>query len=123
MAKLLLVDDEVEILEALNLILSAEGHETLPVHSGEAVIDLLNHRANGKPDLIIADVVMPGLSGLDLVQAVRGNPAYADLPMLFISASVSADVQAQLVQQEHVSFLSKPFPVEALCTLISTLCA
>jgi CheY-like chemotaxis protein len=122
MAKLLLVDDEKAILESLELILNAEGHETQAVGSAQAALDALAAAKEDKPDLVIADIVMPGMSGLELLSIMRANPRYAKLPVLFISASITPEMEVQVGQLAFVSFLRKPFQVEAMIELVNELC-
>lgn len=122
MVDLLLVDDEKDLLEALDMVLSAEGHQTQAVDSARQALDILLESDNCKPDLIISDIMMPDMSGLELLETIRAHPGCADLPLLFISASIPPEMEAQIAQMGHVSFLRKPFQIDELCSMVDELC-
>jgi CheY-like chemotaxis protein len=122
MTKLLVVDDEESLLEALTVILSDEGYQVEAVISGEAALEALNTSGEHRPDLIIADVVMPEMTGLELCEIVRNSPDLSDIPFLFVSAFVSPEVEAQVAQQSKAAILRKPFEVEDLLEAVKSMC-
>lgn len=123
MANLLLVDDEKDLLDSIDQLLTFEGHQTRALSSGEEVVAALADPEFVKPDLIITDIIMPGMNGFDLLDYVRAQPDYKRVPFLFISASVMPSVEQQLAQTEAVYYLRKPFDIEALCNLVESVCA
>ena len=80
---LLVVDDDPANRDMLARRLERRGHTVAAAESGEAALALLESRPF---DLVLLDVVMPGLSGLDVLQAVRRNTAMADLPVIMATA-------------------------------------
>jgi two-component system alkaline phosphatase synthesis response regulator PhoP len=83
MARILLVEDNLEILRLLQLLLQAEGFTVEAVEDAGIACDLLKEQA---PDLLITDLVMPRVGGLDLIRWARRTPALADLPIIALSA-------------------------------------
>lgn len=119
MAKLLIVDDEEDLLEALSQILEEEGYEIQMASSSEVALQLLEADSTYKPDLILADMVMPGITGLQLMQVLRERPEYAGIPFLFISATSTEEMEKRLRKMENARFLRKPFQIDELCTTVA----
>jgi CheY-like chemotaxis protein len=119
LAKLLIVDDEEDLLEALSQILEEEGYEIQMASSSEVALELLEADSTYKPDLILADMVMPGITGLQLMQVLRERPDYADIPFLFISATSTEEMEKRLRKMENARFLRKPFQIDELCMTVA----
>lgn len=83
MARILLVEDNREILRLLQLLLQAEGFTVEAVEDAGTACDLLKEQAS---DLLITDLMMPRVGGLDLIRWLRRTPALADLPIIALSA-------------------------------------
>jgi CheY-like chemotaxis protein len=109
MANLLIVDDEEALAAALQRLFTMKGHTVRAVTSGQAALDAIQ---DDLPDLIIADVKMPGMTGLQLREGVRAKPEWEDIPFLFISASVLPEMEGQIAALDNVSYLRKPFDIE-----------
>ncbi len=122
MCNLLLVDDEKDLLDSIEQLLMLEGHQTLALNSGAKVIEVVSNPDYVQPDLIISDVIMPGMTGIEILEQVRTQPGYEQVPFLFISATVTPTVEEQLARIDAVYFLRKPFAAEAFCSLVETLC-
>jgi CheY-like chemotaxis protein len=82
MAKLLIIDDEPEASAALAALLRHEGHEAVSVQSAGAALDQLRR---GRPDLILLDLTMPRVDGLELLDALAAEPDYALIPVAVFS--------------------------------------
>lgn len=123
MCNLLLVDDEKDLLDSIEQLLMLEGHQTLALNSGPEVIEVLSNPDYVQPDLIISDVIMPGMTGIEILERVRTHPGYERVPFLFISATVTPSVEDRLARIDAVYFLRKPFAAEAFCSLVETLCS
>jgi chemosensory pili system protein ChpA (sensor histidine kinase/response regulator) len=80
---LLVVDDNQELCKTLSRVLTMNGHQCLCAHSGDGALELLKEQI---PDLVIADLMMPHSSGLDLLRAVRMQPRLIDMPFVIFSA-------------------------------------
>lgn len=120
MADLLIVDDEVALVEALEMLLTDVGHQVQAVNSAKEALEKL-HEAEQNPDLIVADVLMPQMNGFELIKTVRENPSWAHIPVLFISASTTMEMEVQMGKLGKASFLRKPFEVEKLFEAIDTM--
>lgn len=106
--RILLVDDEVSGTEVLALILVGEGFEVTVAADGAQALARLEEAA---PDLLIADFMMPGHNGAELVHLVRGRAGFEDLPVLMISGVPEAALRHYAVRYER--FLRKPFKLNA----------
>ncbi len=85
----LLVDDDADFRHALAEALRYEGHEVIEARSGEAALAVLDHVSNAKggaPDLLVLDLLMPRMSGLEVIQRLRKSPRWARLPVLVVTA-------------------------------------
>ena len=80
---ILIVDDEVSVTELFSMMLEMEGYQVRVVHNVKSALQVLEQ---GKPDLILLDVMMPAASGLDLSRHVRNTPDLATLPIIMLSA-------------------------------------
>lgn len=117
MANLLIVEDDPSLLAGMEVLLSMQGHQVRGTSSGLTALGAI---ATRQPELVISDVVMPGMSGPQLLQAVRARPDWGGIPFLFVSASTRREIERQLTALEGVSFLGKPFEIDALCEAVVT---
>ena|SRR3990172_9540426 len=122
MTNLLVVDDEPSLLEALATILADAGYQVQAVTSGQAALQALEASKGGLPDLIIADIVMFEMTGLQLFEAVRGYPDLSGIPFLFTSAFVSPEREELIAGLSNAALLFKPFEVEELLSAIESIC-
>jgi CheY-like chemotaxis protein len=83
MAQILVVDDSHNMCRAMVRIASHFGHTAQFVESGQAALDYLARRL---PDLVLLDLMMPGLAGLDVLRTIRANPKTSSLPVIIHSA-------------------------------------
>ena len=88
-----------------------QGHQVRSADSGLAALPLIE---GSQPELIISDVLMPGMTGTELLEAVRDRSEWHDIPFLFVSASTTAEIERQLDATHRVSFLRKPFDIDTL---------
>ena len=80
---ILIVDDEVSVTELFSMMLEMEGYQVRVVRNVKSALQVLEQ---GKPDLILLDVMMPAASGLELCRRVRNTPGLATLPIIMLSA-------------------------------------
>jgi CheY-like chemotaxis protein len=83
MANVLIVDDDVDSCRPLARLLEVSGHSPFFVHDGRAALSLLDQL---RPDMILLDVMMPGLNGIDVLKTIRAHPVHKDLPVVVFSA-------------------------------------
>ncbi|MDJ0763695.1 MAG: sigma-54 dependent transcriptional regulator [Myxococcota bacterium] len=104
--KILIVDDEKNIRKTLGLVLEGEGYEVASTGSAE---DGLTHLESEGADLMILDVKLPGMSGIDLLQKVRqGSPHTKDIPIIMISGHASLSEAVDAVKKGATDFFEKP---------------
>ena len=109
--KILVVDDEKVVRETIVSILEAAGHETLSVSGGAEALKEL-HTGDCSHDLMILDLTMPGLSGVDVFRRLRANGA--ELPVLIVSGYSQDKLSNLFIGQGPEGFLQKPFSPEEL---------
>lgn len=85
MAKILLVDDEKDIVEFLQYNLEAEGFEVISANDGEAALEKMKEN----PDVVVLDVMMPKMNGYEVCKNIRLNEIYNDVPIIFLTAKTS----------------------------------
>ena len=103
--RVLLVDDDIEALRLIGLVLKRRGYEIIPVANGQRALEAIK---NGKPDLIILDVMMPGLDGYSVAEKLRNSPETDQIPILFLTARSSIDDRLAGFQAGGDDYLTKP---------------
>ena len=112
MAKILIVDDNRMILQALSEHLEEMGHDTEVADSGLDALDLLE---NIRPDLIIMDIVMPGMSGIEVTKKIKANPALASVPVVAFTSQSNHAQWSEIFDD----YLVKPFGYDDLAKIIN----
>jgi CheY-like chemotaxis protein len=113
--KLLLVDDDEAVLEYLNVKLGSE-FELMATGLPEKVLPLA---IDGRPDLVLCDIDLPGMDGGDISAALFANPQTREIPLVFLTALVSPqDLQAKGNQLAGRSAISKQAPIEEIVARI-----
>ena len=109
-ATVLLVEDDPVILKLLEVNFELEGYAVLLAHDGAEGIELA--RAE-RPDLIISDIMMPNVSGIELVQTLKADDATSGIPIILLSAKAqTADIRAGM-EAGADDYVTKPFePLE-----------
>jgi two-component system cell cycle response regulator len=105
-ARVLIVDDEAGIRELCRVNLVLAGYEVVEASDGYAAIE--KARAD-KPDMIFLDVLMPGMSGWEVLSALRADEATASIPVVMLTALNSEDDQIRGWEGGVVEYLTKPF--------------
>ena len=119
MKLVLVVEDEYGNAEVLQLLLESEGFRVALASNGRAALDLLE--AGEKPALILSDFMMPVMTGGELGQAVRQDPALANIPLILMSGT-SQDVVHRTFT-DYDAFMVKPVQFAPLLKVINTLIA
>jgi DNA-binding response OmpR family regulator len=108
MARLLIVDDEPYIREALQDRLQAEGYDVITAHDGQTAFALLALEAQRSPITgLILDMEMPGVHGVEVLRRLRSQSS--DVPILMISASHDRQMFDQAMRSGANAYLAKPF--------------
>ncbi|RPH41677.1 MAG: sigma-54-dependent Fis family transcriptional regulator [Desulfobulbaceae bacterium] len=112
---ILVVDDERSMRDFLKILLQKEGYTVVIAHNGENALECLESQ---EFDLIISDIRMPGMGGLELLGAVKEqNP---DLPVIMITAFASPDDAVQAMKNGAFDYISKPFNVDEIKSVIES---
>ncbi len=102
----LVVDDDPVILKLLSVNFELEGYEVCSATHGAEAFDVARSR---RPDVIVSDIMMPVLSGIDLVIKLKGDPELASIPVVLLSAKAqAADIRAGL-EAGAADYVTKPF--------------
>ncbi|SMY09574.1 response regulator transcription factor [Flavimaricola marinus] len=118
--RVLLIEDEPNIIEAISFILSRDGW-TVHTHSdGETAADRVRSLP---PDVIILDVMLPGRSGFDILRDIRSDPATQDLPVMMLTARGQTKDRELAEQLGANHFMTKPFSNAEVLTHIRALLA
>jgi two-component system, sensor histidine kinase and response regulator len=112
---ILVVDDELKNIQVVGALLLKHGHEVIAASSGpEALIKLESIR----PDLILLDVMMPGMTGFEFCRLLQANPETRDTPIIFLSAAADKNFVMEALQHGGVDYVTKPFHGAELLTRV-----
>jgi DNA-binding NtrC family response regulator len=111
-ARILIIDDERSILDAVQILLRGEGFDVVTVQSPKEALDRL---AEFAPDVVLSDIRMPGVSGIDVLAAVRAYDV--EVPVILMTAQASLQSAMQAVNQGAFYYLQKPFSNAELVAL------
>lgn len=104
--RILLIEDEGNILEAITFILSRAGWEVQGHGNGATALEAVARIA---PDVVVLDVMLPGRSGLEILRDLRAVPTTADLPVLMLTARGQARDRETALELGATAYLTKPF--------------
>lgn len=116
--RILCVDDEPSNLKVLEAILVPRGYEVLMAESGNVALEI---NSKQKVDLILLDVMMPGVSGYDVCKRIRGDERYQNIPVVMVTALTSKEERIKSIEAGAEDFISKPFDHTELLTRIKML--
>ncbi len=109
METILIVDDEKNYLLVLSAVLEEEGYEVLTAVSGAEALEVL---ASSEPDLVLTDMKMPGMDGIELLERIKARDP--DLPVIMMTAHGTVDKAVEAMQKGAYTYLLKPFDNERL---------
>lgn len=110
-AKILVADDERDIVELIAFNLEKEGFSVAKVYDGEAALDAAR---SGKPDLLLLDLMLPGIQGLELCRMLRRDPRTASLPIIMVTARGDEMDRVLGLEMGADDYVTKPFSVREL---------
>jgi CheY-like chemotaxis protein len=110
--KIMVVDDEESLIELVKAVLEQEGYEIITAMDGEEALDKLKTM---RPDLILLDMMMPGMSGREVCEKIRENPKTRNLKVAFLTvAKFSEAGKGVLGKMNVLDYITKPFDNEDL---------
>jgi len=111
--KVLVVDDNEDIRNLISIILTGESYGVLSVESGTIALEVYQ---DFKPHLILLDIMMPGISGFDVLEKIRDirNPKLNSVPIVMITAKSLTDDIDKAIRLGATSYIVKPFRAESL---------
>ncbi|MES2457037.1 MAG: response regulator [Bacteroidota bacterium] len=112
--KILVVDDDVDIVEVIRIILEDEGYEVSTLTSG---VDVLNVISTIRPDLILLDVMLGGIDGRDICTQIKNHTVFHSIPVVMISASHNLQGLLKLPSAPN-DFIAKPFDIDNLIRIV-----
>jgi signal transduction histidine kinase len=115
--RILLADDNADMRDYMRQLLEAQGYQVDAVADGEAA--LVSARAS-RPDLILTDVMMPRLNGIELLKRIRGDKALASTPVVMLSARAGEDARVEALDAIADDYLAKPFAARELLARINS---
>lgn len=116
----LVVDDDSSYCTIIRELLVRNGYQVRLAYGAEQAFDLLQRE---RPDLILADLMMPEVDGLAFIKRLRSSPAQAGIPTIVVSALVLARERAAAALAGADAFVAKPFSIDQLRAAIDTVMA
>lgn len=116
--QLLIVDDEPNLLRAVEACLRSEGYEVMTARSGQ---EALMRVAQKVPDIIISDIRMPGMDGYQLARQLRRSPRTSLVPLIFLTAKDETTDRIEGFRSGVDAYLTKPFEPEELVAVIESI--
>ena len=114
---LLVVDDQEANIQIVGAALGSIGCEIIPATSGAQALKRL---ACSRPDLILLDLLMPEMDGFEVCRQIRGNPDWAEIPIIFLSSADDKDLIVRALESGGVDYLTKPFNQAELIIRVRT---
>lgn len=116
--KVLIVDDELNILELLDFNLKKEGYDVLRADTGEKAVSLLEQI---RPDIVLLDQMLPGLDGLGVLKRMRANEALSDIPVIMVTARSEEIDKIIGLELGADDYITKPFSMRELLARVKAL--
>ncbi len=115
--KILVVDDEVDLVETIRFPLEMEGFNVLVSYNGE---DALNQARKEKPDLILLDLMLPKLDGYKVCRLLKFDERYKDIPILMLTAKTQEKDKLLGKETGANEYITKPFEIDDLMKKVKT---
>lgn len=120
MAKILIVDDDIETTNLLKTIVMRKGHQPTSVNNSMSAVEVANSIF---PDLILLDIMMPGINGIQLCKIFQSTPDLKHIPIIIVSAVNDIGSKKDAFNAGAKDFLTKPVRADDLTQKIETLVA
>jgi DNA-binding response OmpR family regulator len=103
---ILIVDDELDIVIPIQFLMEQQGYSVMTAQRGEDALDLIYQY---KPDLVLLDIMLPGIDGWQVCEIVRLNPNYRDIKIIFLTAKGRKEEIAKGLALGADAYITKPF--------------
>lgn len=104
--KILVIDDEPHIVKLVHLCLGTRRYDVFSAYSGKDALQLIK---TTQPDLVVLDIMMPGINGYEVCQALKENPMTARIPIIILSAKSQMDDKLHAIDVGADDYICKPF--------------
>jgi two-component system alkaline phosphatase synthesis response regulator PhoP len=104
--RILVVDDDREVVRLMAAYLNQAGYETLTAHDGDTAVHMLRRE---QPDLVLLDLMLPGMDGWDITRLVRADPALAHIPIIMLTARVDDTDKIVGLELGADDYVTKPY--------------
>jgi DNA-binding response OmpR family regulator len=119
MAKdILIVDDELDVIIPIQFLMEQQGYSVMTAQRGEDALDLIYQY---KPDLVLLDIMLPGIDGWQVCEIVRLNPNYRDIKIIFLTARGRKEEIAKGLALGADDYITKPFSNAQLVAKVKAL--
>ena len=115
--KILIVDDEKDIVETLKFILESEGLECIVAYDGEKALNLAKTE---NPDLIVLDVMLPKINGYKVCRLLKFDSKYKHIPILMVTARTQEEDKIIGEETGANEYITKPFDIETITKLVKS---
>ena len=116
--KILIVEDHPDIRRLLTLSLRRQGYEILETNTGSSAVTLV---ATEKPDLVLLDLSLPDLSGLEIARTIKQNPETTQIPLVALSGYSEREIESEALEAGMAEYLLKPTETKRLVEVIEKL--
>ncbi len=117
-SRVLIVEDEVNIVESLSFLLEREGFEVTSVLDGAQALSFIDEN---RPDLLILDVMLPGVDGYEILRKIRANAKLKDMPVVMLTAKMQQHDRRTAEQIGVNAFVTKPFSNAEVVSIVKNL--
>lgn len=125
MAKILVVDDDPDLVETVSMMLESRGHQVVPAYGGKEGLE--KARAE-RPDAVVLDVMMPDKDGFEVCKEMKGDPGLREIPILLLTAMASKISETRYtprmaLETEADDYVDKPVKPEEIARRVEKLLA
>jgi DNA-binding response OmpR family regulator len=118
--RILVVEDEESLLKLESILFTSKGYQVTGVKDGNAALEAIS---KDRPDLVVLDVMLPGLDGFEVCRAIKANPQTCSIPVLMLTAKKSSNDLEQGKRAGADAYLTKPFKSVKVLEVIEGLLA
>ena len=116
--EILIVEDEPGVVVAIQFLMEQQGHNVLVAERGEDALDLIYKY---KPDLVLLDIMLPGISGWEVCEIIRLNPEYRNIKIVFLTARGDETEIARGLALGADAYITKPFANDQLIASVNAI--